>query len=174
MPTATPAAGAAAPAPVDTTKAPRRALRFTCLDCLRQELDRIDAAHRAGRLEHTGNWNAGEILDHCSVTFEAGLDGGLPPVPWFGRLLGRLFKSAVLKPGGMKPGWKFPKDAKELAPRPGVTFDAGMARLRRCLDRLAAGEKMTHPSPFLGRLTHDEWVRLNLNHTEMHLGFLRS
>jgi hypothetical protein len=31
---------------------------------------------------------------------------------------------------------------------------------------------MTKPSPLLGALTHEQWVRLNLNHTQMHFGFL--
>jgi len=72
----------------------------------------------------------------------------------------------------MRAGFKLPKDAAALLPRAGVSFEDGMARLRHALARLEAGERMTHPSSFLGPLTHDEWVRLNLNHTQLHLGFL--
>ena len=57
-------------------------------------------------------------------------------------------------------------------PRPGVTYEQGMTRIRRALSRIEAGERMTKPSPWLGAMTHEEWVRLNLNHTAMHFGFL--
>jgi hypothetical protein len=83
---------------IDTTTAPRRSLRFRCLACLREELDRVDA--------------------------------------------------------------------------PGVTFEDGMARMRSALARLERGERMSHPSPWLGPLTHDQWIRINLSHTQMHLGFM--
>ncbi|MFO0784065.1 MAG: DUF1569 domain-containing protein [Phycisphaerales bacterium] len=157
---------------VNTAKAPRRPLNFTCLGCVTKDLDGIQAAHHAGTLRTTGNWNPGEIMDHCAILYEAGLDGSKQRIPWLGRLMGRLFKKSLLKPGGMKPGFKLPKDAVEMMPRPGVTFDEGMKRMRRALQRLERGEQMTKPSPFLGPLTHDEWLRLNLNHTQMHFSFM--
>lgn len=158
--------------PVDTAKAPRRELAFRCLGCLRTDLDAIQRAHESGMLSTTGNWNAGQVLDHCAILFECGLDGAKAPTPLMGRLFGKLVKRSLLKPATMKPGFKLPKDAAALLPRTDVTFDQGMARLRQALERLDAGERMTHPSSFLGPLTHDEWVRLNLNHTQLHLGFL--
>ena len=160
--------------PVDTAKAARRPLHFKCLGCLRGELDRIDAAYRAGTLSTTGNWTPGENLDHCAITFETGLDGSTMKTGVVARIFGRLFKGMITsdRPGAMRPGFKLPASAVELAPRPGVTFQEGMARIRRAIARLDAGEKMTKPSPWLGALTHEQWVRLNLNHTQMHLGFL--
>ncbi|MFM1937103.1 MAG: hypothetical protein RI990_2062 [Planctomycetota bacterium] len=159
---------------IDTTTAPRRSLRFRCLGCLREELDRIDAAHRDATLRTTGNWNSGEILDHCAILFETGLDGSNSTLPWYVRAMGRLMRPLILSPKAppMRPGIKLPADAKEILPRPGVTFEDGMARMRRALARLERGERMSHPSPWLGPLTHDQWVRINLSHTQMHLGFM--
>ena len=159
---------------VNTAKATRRPLQFKCLGCLRAELDRIDAAHRAGTLAHTGNWTPAQVLDHCAVLWEAALDGGQPPAPFIARLFGRFMKGSLLKPegGSMKPGFILPKDAAHLLPRAGVTMPEAMARIRKVVSRLDAGERMTHPSAWLGPMTHDEWLRLNLNHTQMHAGFI--
>ena len=164
---------ATATATVDTRTAPRRTLKFTCLGCLRGDLDAVEAAHRAGTLGHTGNWTPGQILDHCAITFETGLDGSGMKSPLFARIMGRLFKPMLLKPGFMKPGFKLPADATELLPRDGVTFEQGMARMRRALARLDAGERMTKPSPWLGPMTHEQWLALGINHCQMHFGFLK-
>lgn len=160
--------------PVNTAKATRRPLHFKCLGCLKGELDRIDAAYRAGTLATSGNWTPGENLDHCAITFEIGLNGSGMKLGLVVRLVGRLLKGIITsdRPGAMRPGFKLPASAVELAPRPGVTFQEGMSRIRRAIGRLDAGERMTQPSPLLGALTHEQWVRLNLNHTQMHLGFL--
>jgi hypothetical protein len=157
---------------VNTAKAPRRELHFHCFGCLRSELDRIDAAHAAGTLRTTGNWSAGEILDHCAILIESALDGVSQQAPLIARLFGRLMKGSMLKPKTMKAGFKLPEGAKHLLPRPGVSFEQGMARIRRALARVAAGEQMDKPSGWLGPLTHEQWERLNLNHTQLHLGFM--
>jgi hypothetical protein len=157
---------------VDTRKAPRRELNFKCLRCLAKDLDALDAAHARGTLRTTGNWTAGEILDHCAILFECGLDGPKVVAPWFARVFGRLMRRSVLKPRTMPAGYQLPDEARALFPRPGVPYEEGMARLRAALARIERGERMTHPSGFLGPMTHDEWVRLNLNHTQLHLGFM--
>lgn len=157
---------------IDTTKAPRRMLQFRCLGCLAAELDRIQNAHDNGTLATTGNWSAGEILDHCANLFDLALDGAPRKAPFIARLFGRLVKGKVLKPGTMPPGFKLPAGATELLPRPGISFAEGMAHMRRALNRINAGERMAKPSAWLGPLTHDQWVRLQLNHTQLHLGFI--
>ncbi|MBL9140764.1 MAG: DUF1569 domain-containing protein [Phycisphaerae bacterium] len=158
--------------PVKTATAPRRELSFHCLGCLKSELDRIDAAHAKGALRTTGNWSAGEILDHCAILIESGLDGAPSQAPFIARLFGKLMKKSMLKPATMMAGFQLPKGASWLLPRPGATYEQGMARMRKALARIDAGEKLDKPSGWLGPLTHDEWVRLNLNHTQLHLGFV--
>lgn len=158
--------------PVDTAKSARRALDFHCFGCLKGELDKIDAAHRAGKLKTTGNWTSGEILDHCAILMEHALDGSPKQAPWIARLFGKMMKAKMLKRGTMSPGFKLPKDAKHLLPRPGVTYEEGMGRIRKALSRVDKGEQMTKPSGWLGAMTHDQWERLHLNHTQLHLGFI--
>ena len=57
-------------------------------------------------------------------------------------------------------------------PPEGTRFEEGYAALRSCVDRVLAGDRMTHPSPIFEKLTHDEWVTLQLGHCSMHLSFI--
>jgi hypothetical protein len=59
-----------------------------------------------------------------------------------------------------------------MLPTPRIPFEQSMARMRKCLARIAAGERMTRPNPLLGPMTHDEWVRMQCGHCQLHLGFL--
>lgn len=159
---------------VDTRKAPRRELSFHCTGCLKEDLARIESSHRRGTLVTTGNWSAGEILDHVAKSWEFALDGFPPearvalPMRLIARLMKRRFTSGRTLPAGFQAG----RHAQYMMPVPGTEFDAGMARLRRVLDRLDAGEEMQRESPAFGRLTHEEWMRLHLAHAQLHLGFI--
>jgi len=81
-------------------------------------------------------------------------------------------KKKALSGEPLKPGIRLPKGATELVPPVGTTFEAGYGALRGMVDRVLGGEKMTHPSPLFGTLTHDEWVTLQLGHCSMHLSFI--
>jgi hypothetical protein len=93
--------------PVNTKTVARRHLFFKCLGCLRGELARIEAAHRAGTLTTTGNWTAGQNLDHCAVPLEEGLDGSTKKVSFVVRMFAKLIKPMLLKakPDAMRPGF---------------------------------------------------------------------
>jgi hypothetical protein len=155
-------------------KAPRRELSFHCTGCLKEELARIEAAHRAGKLRQTGNWTAGENLDHVAIAWEFSLDG-FPPeakVPFVMRFLARLMKGRMTSGKTLPAGFKIPKGGEYMLPRTGCSFADGLARLRGVVDRLDRGERMTIASPAFGPMTHDEWMRLHLAHAQLHLGFL--
>lgn len=159
---------------IDTRRAPRRELSFHCTGCLKEELARIEAAHRSGTLRQTGFWTPGENLDHVAKVWEFSLDG-FPPearVSFFIRILARLVKSRMTSGKTLPPGAKIPKGGGYMLPRTGCPFDKGLDRLRKLLERLDRGEQMTVPSPAFGRMTHDEWMRLNLAHAQLHLGFI--
>ena len=160
---------------VNTKTAPRRELSFHCTGCLKEELARVEAAHAAGTLTHTGNWTAGENLDHIALVWEFAFDG--PPagarVPFLIRLAGPLMKRWFTTGKTLPAGFKIPQSAAYMEPRQGVAFDVALARLRRVLDRLDRGERMEQRSPAFGAMSHDEWLRLHLGHAQLHLGFLR-
>ena len=159
---------------IDTRKAARRELSFHCTGCLKEELARIEAAHRAGTLSHTGNWTEGQIFDHLAASIEYSLDG-FPPemkVPFHMRIMARLFKGMVTSGKTLSPGFTPPKGSEAFLPRAGVSFDDGLRRFRKVIDRLDGGAKCTQPSPAFGKMTHDEWMRLHLGHAQLHLGFI--
>lgn len=52
-----------------------------------------------------------------------------------------------------------------------VTLPEAVARMRRVIERVAAGERFARPSPLFGPLTHEEWVTLHLRHCELHYSF---
>lgn len=161
--------------PVDTKKAPARDLHLTSLAQLREDVERIRAAHEAGTLTHTGNWNAAQCLWHLAIFMRCSVDG-FPDQkpPWWLRFLGRhVFKGMALSGKPAKPGIKLPKEVAWLDPiASGVeTFDEGYAPFVEVLDRVDAGERFTHPSPIFGPLTHEQWVVLHCGHGSMHLAF---
>ena len=159
---------------INTKKAARRELSFHCTGCLKEELARIEAAQRAGKLSHTGNWTEGEIFDHLAKSIEFSIDG-FPPdmkVPFVMRIMARMFKGMVTNGKTLSPGFSPPKGSEAFMPTPGVSFDAGLARFRKVIDRLDSGAKCTAASPAFGAMTHDEWMRLHLGHAQLHLGFI--
>ncbi len=163
------------PAPqVDTRKAARRPLKFTTTAELRAELDRLERAHRAGTLRKTGNWTPGEIFDHLGKVIEFAFDG-FPPghnPPIFVRLMGRALKGYMSSGRTLPPGFVLSPDAAYMMPTPGASFDVGLARLRRTLDRLDSGERLEQLSPAFGVMGHDRWLRLHFGHAQHHLGYL--
>ncbi len=160
---------------INTKNSPRRELAFHCTGCLKEDLAKIEAAHRAGTLGTTGNWTPGENLDHIAATWEFALDG-FPPEARVSlpiRLVARLMKGSMTSGKTLPAGFQIPQSAAYMLPRPRCSFDDGLARLRKVLDRLDRGEQMTQRSPAFGSMTHDEWMRLHLGHAQLHLGFLQ-
>lgn len=159
--------------PVDTKTAERRDLRLSSMEELRSELDRIQAAHDAGTLSHTGNWSPGQVLEHLAIFMECAFEGFPSRAPFFVRWIAiPLFKKKAVSGEPMPPGFKLPKQASFMLPGDATTFEQGMSRLRDCLARLDAGDRFTHPSPLLGKLSHEQWIRMQLGHCSMHLSFL--
>lgn len=146
---------------------------YQSLDELKAELDRFEVAHRADKLATTGGWSAGQILEHCSNLMRFSLDGFDASIPWPVRMLGAMIFKPMLGRSHMKPGIKLPAGAKSLMPRDEVPFEEGLAKMRQQLARIDAGEKMTQPSPVLGKMRHEQWVLLHRDHCRMHFGFIR-
>jgi hypothetical protein len=124
--------------PINTSKAPRRELSFHCTGCLKEDLAKIEAADRAGTLRVTGNWTAGENLDHVAKTIEFSIDGFPPEVriAWPVRMIARLMKGRMTSGKTLPAGFKIPQNASYMMPRSGCSFEDGLARLRTVLDRL--------------------------------------
>lgn len=161
------------PAPVDTKKARRRALRLDTLDQLLAEAQRLAAAEHAGKLQRTGNWTLGQCLGHIAGWANCGYLGFPPSVqspPFFVRLVLRFMKNKFLN-SGMPVGVRIPNVPGGTEFTEPLSTDEGLRRLREAVARLKAAPP-TFPSPAFGTLTHDEAIKLNLRHAEVHLSFL--
>jgi hypothetical protein len=158
--------------PTNTRKAFRRDLAFDSLADLEAELDRVRTAHHAGSLRTSGNWTPGQILGHLAKWMGWYLDGKFPfEAPPLIRFFGKLFKKKIVN-ALFKPGLKFTPKAGDLGGDPEYSFEDGWDRLRAQLDRVRAGESLACDTPLVGRVTHDEGLRIHLNHAALHLSFL--
>ena len=158
---------------IDTTKVKeRRKLQFdTIEDCL-QELGRLEQAERQGNLKTLGNWTAGQNLSHVAAWIEYGWEGypmDAPP-PEVGVAM-RAMLGSILE-NGMDAGMMLPEVEGGTFGAEEMETLAAVDQLRTAFDRLKSGEVATHDSPAFGEMSHEQRVKLNLRHAELHLGFL--
>jgi len=121
----------------------------------------------------TGNWSAAMNVQHITRTIEGSLDGFgfmvAAPIRW----LLRPFRNRMLT-NRIKAGYAIPKAmADRVAPDPDLTWEHAVADLAAVIDRVERGERMTAPSPLLGSLPHEGWMKLHCRHAELHFGFIR-
>jgi hypothetical protein len=156
----------------DTAKSARRSLRFGTIDDALTELDRVVEADKAGKLRRTGNWSTGQTLGHVAAWIDYGYDGyPMRPPPFFIRwILKRKLKQMLA--GGMPAGVRIPGVAAGTYGIETLSLEEGATRLRRAFQRLKGGEPAKFDSPAFGPMSHEDRVRLNLRHAELHLGFL--
>ncbi len=154
------------------TGLPYRKLRFNSIADVYKDLDRIEQFHQNGRLRTTGNWSAGQIMAHLAAWIEYGYDGyPLKSPPWFIRWFLRLRLPKMLE-SGMPRGVKIPGIPGGTVGADDIPTDQGITRLRQAFQRLENGEQAKHDSPAFGSMSHEDRIRLNLRHAELHLGYL--
>lgn len=163
-----------AASPVDTKTAQRRPLKFDSFEEIAADLDKIEAAMDAGTLTTSGNWTAGQNFEHMAKFLGFALDGfpSMAPLPvrWMAQL---MFKNKAIRTDEPIPaGFKLPKGASYLLPSEDIGDREGLAMLRTNVQRVIDAEKMTHPSPIFGKLTHEDWLRIQRKHMALHLSFL--
>lgn len=151
--------------------ADRRLLHFTSIDEAVAEADRLAAAERAGTLTRVGNWTLGQALGHLAAWAEYSYTGAPLKVPLPIRLMLRLGKKKFLTQP-MRAGVKIPKTPGGTLATDVLPLDEALLRFRSAMERLKR-EVPTAPNVIFGQLTHEEWVQLNLRHSELHLGFFR-
>jgi hypothetical protein len=163
----------AAVALIETAKvSERRLLRFNSIDEAIAEADRLVGFERKGRLAQLGNWTLGQALNHIGGWAEFSYCQCPLKTPWFIRLILWLQKRSFLY-GRMPAGVKIPGVQNGTLVTELVSLDEGLGRFKHAFQRLKT-EEPTHPSPALGKLTHEEAIAINLRHAELHLGFFES
>lgn len=159
--------------PVSTVAAaPRRKLQLDDLGQYLDELDRIASAESAGTLTANGVWTPGKTLGHLAAWIEYGYVGyPMRDLPFFMQWLLRFNLRRTLA-SGMQPGIRIPGTKEGTLGVDEIPFAEAYANLVAQITRLQKGDEAIHHSPAFGKMTHDERVRLNLRHAELHLSFL--
>jgi len=152
---------------------PRRPLDFADLGAVRSEIARLESAAADGTLVAAGDWTLDQACWHLARFMRMSREGFTFRAPLPLRLAGRFMKGWALGPKPSPRGIRLRGPLSALEPS-GPCAD-GPAQLRGELDAITErGERYTHPSPLLGPLAHEEWVRLHCKHAAHHLGFFRT
>jgi len=150
----------------------RRKLRFESFDDTFRDVESLIAADASNSLRATGNWTLGQTLGHLAFWANTSFDGypQMPTPPWWLRKLMPLMRGRILNKG-MPVGVTLPGV-------PGGTFglavlstEQGLSRMRSAFERLAA-QTPVHASPMFPSMTHEDAIKLNLRHAELHLSFI--
>ena len=145
----------------------RRQLRYDSYQDLLNDAERLAVCD----VRTLGNWPLGQMLGHLARAMEISIDGADIKAPWPLRFVVRLFFRQRFLSGPLPAGFRLPRAAHEaLVPGP-MSSQAGLAELRRAIERLH-NETERAPHPVLGELSLDEWDSLHLRHAELHMSFL--
>ena len=131
-------------------------------------MHRLDALTPDAKREW-GKMTVGQMLAHCSVTFEMAMGRNNPPQVLIGRLIGRFFKSQYSSDRPFGNGT--PTDAS-LVMTGEKDFNKERAHLKDEIKEFAAGGAAgvtKHPHPFFGILTPGEWAIGMYKHLDHHL-----
>jgi len=154
---------------VNTKTAPRRELHF---DSMQQVLDDAESVTSQPH-ETTGNWSSGQIITHVGELIDVSLHGTDAKMPLPLRVMGRLLRPWLLS-RPIKPGLTIPKAMRpKFTPPPDVPLDQAMERFRVLCKQANEPGTMTHRSPLLGPMSHDDWVKMHCRHAELHFSFIQ-
>jgi hypothetical protein len=149
-----------------------RVLRFDSVEDCIAEVQRLAAAGREGSLRTTGNWSPGQIMAHLASWIEYGFTGyPLKPPPFFIRWILRLRLKKMLQ-HGMPRGVRIPGTREGTFGMDEMEISEAASRLVKALQRLQNRDEAPFDSPAFGAMSHDDRIRLNLRHAELHLGYL--
>jgi hypothetical protein len=159
-------------AAVNTAKAARRSLRFDTIDQALAEARRIAALESAGAIQYSGNWTAGQILNHVGAWAEYAYLENPVKAPWFVRLLVKPFRGRLLNKG-LPAGRLIPRIRGGTLHIEPVDAAIALARFEKAFSRLKT-DPPTFPSPVFGWMTQEDAIKLNLRHAELHMSFVKN
>lgn len=117
-----------------------------------------------------GTMTPAQALAHCSAGVDMALGTIRPPRALIGRFLGPIIKPLALRDD--EPMRKNSPTSKALIVLDQPDLEAERTRLRNLIDRFAADGPTacsTHPHPFFGPLTPEQWSILMYKHLDHHL-----
>jgi hypothetical protein len=131
-------------------------------------MHRLDALTPDAKREW-GKMNVGQMLAHCSTTFDMAMGRNNPPQVFIGRLIGHFFKGQY---SNDRPfGRNTPTDPSLVMT--GVKdFNKERTYLKEQIEAFVAGGEAgatKHPHPFFGKLTPEAWAKGMYKHLDHHL-----
>ena len=117
-----------------------------------------------------GRMNVAQAMAHCAGSLEMALGDCTPPRMFIGRVLGPVVKKLAL--GNDEPMRRNSPTVPAIVVADQRELDTERARLLALLDRFDAEGPAgctSHPHPFFGRMTPDEWAVLMYKHLDHHL-----
>ncbi|CAN5701716.1 hypothetical protein BH11PLA1_BH11PLA1_08540 [soil metagenome] len=155
--------------PINTAHAARRTIRFISSAQALADAATLAAADSAGTLSQTGNWSLGQALNHVAAWMTFALDGY--PVAAPPELAARARAARTRAFGqGLMAGFSIPGVPGGTAASAPCATACALAALQSAWARFER-ETPCHPHPFFGDLTPDEWLALQLRHSELHQSF---
>jgi hypothetical protein len=131
--------------------------------------ERVGGLH-ADSPRQWGKMNATQAVAHCAIGVNMALGDERPPRVFIGRILGGIVKPLAL--GDDKPMKKNSPTAPSMVVGDDRDFETERRRLLALIDRFAAAGPAgctTHPHPFFGAMTPNEWAILMYKHLDHHL-----
>ena len=153
---------------IDTKSATgRRKVRFDPYDALMDDARRL----ADGPTKMVGNWSLGQIFQHLAVAYNGSIDGLPFHVPWYIKVMARLFMRKKFLYGQMPSGFQIPEQNRaQFVAEVSTTTQAGLAALQAAVTRLR-NESHRVPHPVFGEMTREEWDNWHWRHAELHLSF---
>ena len=131
-------------------------------------IERIDNLS-PGSQRQWGKMNVSQMLAHCNVSLETAMGKNVLKPLLIGRIIGRMIRSQVL---GEKPFRKnSPTDNSYKFNGP-LDFEEQRSKTRTSLKQFFEGgpaQCTTHPHPFFGKFTPEEWAVFQWKHIDHHL-----
>jgi hypothetical protein len=146
----------------------RREVKIESYDDILRDAENL---MKRGPIRSLGNWTPGQNFEHLAKSMDASIDGVEFKMPWFMRVIAKLFKNMFLNQP-FKPGFKLPvKLEADFGPQEGISDEAGYQLLIAAVERIKTTTKRS-PSPAFGEMPESDWIKLHCRHAALHLSFL--
>jgi uncharacterized protein DUF1569 len=116
-----------------------------------------------------GKMNAAQMLAHCNKSMETAMGKDFMKRVFIGRIIGTLMRSMVL---GKKPFGKNSPTDKSYIFNGDCKFEEEKSKTIASVKKFIEGgpsQCTTHPHPFFGKFTPEEWAVFQWKHLDHHL-----
>jgi hypothetical protein len=117
-----------------------------------------------------GKMNVAQMLAHCNVSLETALGKNvIPRVPFVSQLIAKMLRPSVMGP---KPFGKNSPTDKSYIMKAELNFDEQKSKAVSSIKKFSEGGPSactTHPHPFFGHFTPEEWALFQWKHLDHHL-----